>query len=241
MTSRTLQNSITLKSSDTKNYTCEFCSRSFVRETTLLRHVCEQRRRHQQRHDPAVQLGLRSFQEFYRLGLNKTREISYQEFSQSNFYLAFVKFGNYLRQTDVIDTVNYTRWLIRNNVRLDAWATDRTYERWLKQFVLVENPHDALTRSIMTMTQWAEKNSADFSGFFRYGNENQLVWLITQARISAWCIYCSESGRQFLERLSAEQLSLVMEFVNPEVWLKIINKNVEETTWMKQTLSSAGL
>jgi hypothetical protein len=212
-----------------------------VRESTLVKHTCEQRRRHIQRHDPAVQLGLRAFQEFYRLGLNKPREITYGEFSQSNFYLAFVKFGNYLKQTDVVDAQNYTRWLIKNNVRLDLWASDKSYERWLKQFVLVENPHDALTRSIVTMTEWAEKNSAEFSGFFRYGNENQIVWLITQARISAWCVYCSESGRQFLERISAEQLNLILDFVKPEIWLNILNKNAEETAWMKQTLSSAGL
>jgi len=236
-----LLNNITLNSSEKSQFGCEFCSRTFTRETSFLKHVCEQKRRHLQKHEPAVQLGLRAFQEFHRLGLNKTREITYQEFSRSAFYLAFVRFGRYLREVGAIDTLSYTRWLIKNNVKIDSWASDKIYTSWLRKFLLNEQPHDALIRSIKTMTAWAEENNAAFSDFFRYGNENKVIWKITTGEISAWSIYCSESGRQFLERLNAEQLSLILDYVNPEFWMKKINQNSEESSWIKQTLTNTGL
>jgi hypothetical protein len=241
MTSRTLQNSIILKSSEHSSHTCEFCQKTFAREGSLLKHMCEQRRRYQQRHEPAVQLALRAFQEFYSLALGKHREIPYAEFCRSNYYLAFVRFGHYLRKTHVIDPQRYTHWLIRNNIKIDVWCSDKTYERWLKQYLLVENPHDALSRSILTMTAWAEKNSVEFSGYFRYGNNNEIINSIMLGQISAWCVYCCESGRQFLERINSEQLNLILEYVNPSHWTEVLERDPEETAWMKQTLASAGL
>lgn len=237
----TLQASTTLKSKINSRTQCEFCSRAFSRETSLLNHVCEQKRRHQQQHDPEVQLGLRAFQEFYRVSLNKRHQITYAEFSRNNFYLAFVRFGRYLRALEAIDALSYTRWLIKNSVKIDSWCSDKIYETWLKQYVLEENPSDAVTRSIHTMTAWAEKHSAEFSGFFRYGNENQIVWLISTGKISAWCVYCSESGRQFLERLNTEQFAAISDYINPDLWSKKLAKYQEETAWMTSILASAGL
>lgn len=241
MTSRTLQNSVTLKSNDAENACCEFCGKQFVRPGSLLRHTCEKRRRHQQRHDPAVQLALKAYRDFYSLALGKRREISHAEFSQSSYYLAFVKFGHYLRSTKVIAPENYTRWLIKNNVKLDSWCSDQIYERWLKQFLQVENAGDALRRSILTMTAWAEKNSAEFSGYFRYGNNHEILNDIMLGKTSAWCVYCSESGREFLERINAEQLNLALAYIDPSTWKALLNRDPEETAWITQTLASAGL
>ena len=51
----------------TSKYSCEYCNKSYVKESTLLAHMCEPKRRWLQKDEKRVQLGMYAFQRFYKL------------------------------------------------------------------------------------------------------------------------------------------------------------------------------
>ena len=50
-----------------QTYKCKFCEREFARETTLSVHVCEQKKRFQDKDSPASRIGFNNFIRFYEM------------------------------------------------------------------------------------------------------------------------------------------------------------------------------
>ena len=49
-----------------KPYQCKYCGSAFTREKTLAVHMCEKKRRHLQKDEKRVQLGLYAFKDFMK-------------------------------------------------------------------------------------------------------------------------------------------------------------------------------
>ena len=113
-------------------FKCEYCNKTFKKENTIAVHMCEKKRRFKQEHDKNVQLAFRSYQLFYKIGTNSKKEKTYSDFANSNYYNGFVKFAGYCMDLNVDDVAGYTRWLLNNQVKLDSWASDRSFTEWQK-------------------------------------------------------------------------------------------------------------
>ena len=98
-------------------FTCEYCKKSFQKESTLLAHSCEKKRRWQAKDNQDVLVGFASYDLFYRIEM-QSKPKEYKDFVDSQYYTAFVKFGAYCINTKVIDQEQFTRWLIKNKVKL---------------------------------------------------------------------------------------------------------------------------
>ena len=81
---------------NSKPYKCEYCNTSYSKESTLLVHVCEKKRRALQRDEKRVQTGFYAFNQFYKLGTGAMKDKTYEDFCKSPYYNAFVKFGSFV-------------------------------------------------------------------------------------------------------------------------------------------------
>jgi hypothetical protein len=200
------------------DFTCKFCNRAFTREKTLSNHVCEQKRRFQAKEDKWVQLGFQAYLRFFEYTQPTTRQKTYQEFSESPYYLAFVKFGRYMVNVRCINTAAFIDWVIKQNKKLDKWGTDAVYEEFLKTWIKHENHLDAINRTIETITEWATQTNNPANAYFRYAPTSRVAYDLTRGRISPWCLYCSDSGQEFLNALTEDNLTLVYEWIDPTYW-----------------------
>ena len=55
-----------------KKHICKYCDRGFVKESTLLAHMCESKRRWEQKDDPHVRLGQQAYIIFFKQTLIKS-------------------------------------------------------------------------------------------------------------------------------------------------------------------------
>ena len=229
------------KNSESSKNKCQYCGKAFARATTLLSHPCEPRRRHQQQNEVGVRLGFRSFQLFYELtGLSK-KEKTYEEFADSPYYLAFVKYGRYLEEIRAVAPEHFCRWLIKHNKKIDHWCQDRVYQEFLLEHLVVESIDAALERSIGTMTEWAEQQNSRFQDYFKYAANSRICFDIQRGRISPWTIYGSSTGQEFLSRLDQEELSSIWEYIDSEVWQRNIQRKKVDFEWTQTLLNQAGL
>lgn len=225
---------------ETNDNVCEFCNKVFKRESSLVSHLCEQKRRWQDKDTQSNRIGFQTWLLFYKKNTANKKTKTYLDFIKSPYYLAFVKFGNYCIESNVLNIVRYSEWLVNNNIRLDTWNTDTNYNKFLIEFLRTEDPFDALYRSVETTMDIAKNENIKHSDVFRYYNKNRLCHLVTLGKISPWIMYHSESGSKFLESLDESQVKMILDYINPELWAIKFIKNPDFVNSIKDILKQGG-
>lgn len=226
------------------SYKCRYCDKSYTKESTLVAHLCEQKRRAQQETETGVQFGFRAYIRFYELTQGSTKSKSYDDFAKSPYYQAFVKYGRYCVSIRCVNVNQFTDWLLKNNKKLDFWCKDSLYDEWLLQYLKKEATQDALERALKEMTGYAEDHPElknGFSDYFRYGNVNRIIHHISTGRISPWVVYNCASGVEFLDSISEEQVSIVLPWIDPDFWQRKFRDYMADTEWVKEILTQGGL
>lgn len=223
----------------TSDNSCEFCGREFVRESTMKKHICEAKRRWQDRDKRGNQIGYQAWLQFFNKHSRKKKK-EYIDFIGSPYYTAFVKFGNYCMDAQVLNVSRYVDWLLKEKISVDSWNKDSNYTKFIIDHLKNEDPLDAIARSIETTIELAKTDRLVTKDIFRYGNKNRICFEITKGKISPWMIYHSQSGLQFVETLDVTQQKMILEYINPEQWAIKFTKNKNLIPEVKELLSAGG-
>lgn len=221
-------------------YTCRYCEKGFVKETSLAVHLCEPKRRHQEQSERGVQLGFQAYLRFYEITQGSAKLKTFDDFAKSPYYRAFVKFGRYCVDLKAINPARLTEWLLKKNKKIDHWCSDTIYTEYLIDYLQIENVNDALARAIEFSIDWAEQTGNPAHDCLRYGNTNATVYAVTAGRISPWVLYNCESGQRFLGELDATQIAMIWSYIDSEIWMKKFGDYVADREYVKDVLQKAG-
>lgn len=221
-------------------YTCRYCKKDFVKETSLEVHMCEPKRRHREKDERGVQLGLGAYLRFYEITQGSAKLKTFDDFVESPYYRAFVKFGRYCVDVKAVNPTRFTEWLLKHNKKIDHWCRDTMYTEYLTEYLRVENVNDALARAMEFGIDWAEKSGHPAEDCLRYGNTNAMVYAVTTGRISPWVIYCSESGQKFLSELDSSQIAMIWAIIDSEHWGNKFRDYPADYEYAKEILTKAG-
>ena len=233
-----------MKSKNTKNNTatdhkCDFCGSTFMRESTMLKHLCETKRRWLNKDMQGNRIGFSAWVQFYTKHSRKAKK-DYMDFAKSAYYTAFVKFGNYCAEANVLNPSRYVDWLLKEQISIDTWNRDTNYSRFLLEYLKSEDPLDAIARSIETTVMLSEQDRIQTKDTLRYGNRNRICYEITKGKISPWMLYQSDSGLEFIEQLDSTQQKMILEYINPEQWAIKFKRSKNIIPEVKQLLKAAG-
>jgi hypothetical protein len=215
--------------SSEKPYKCEYCGNGYMREKTLVAHLCEKKRRWLQKDEKRVRYGLYAFQRFYKLSAGNKKEKTYEDFVNSSYYNAFVKFGSFINNVKPLYPEKYIDYVVTSGVKLDHWAKDSLYEKYVLEFILKEDVHTALERSIQSMVAWSEDKSAPWNHYFYHVSTNRAVWDIKDGKVSPWLI------------LNDEQLEMVYHVINPEHWAMRFKRLPNDVQLVKDVAKESNL
>ena len=221
-------------------YTCQYCKKDFIKESSLAIHSCEPRRRRMEKDEPGVRLGLHAYLKFYELTQGSAKLKSFEDFATSPYYRAFVKFGRYCVDVKVINPSRFVEWLLKNNKKIDHWPRDTMYTEYLIEYLRIENVNDALARAMEFGIDWAEQSGHPAEDCLRYGNTNAMVYAVTTGRISPWIVYNCESGQKFLRDLDNTQIAMIWPYIDSDVWMKKFADYVADQEYVKEMLTKAG-
>ena len=211
-----------------------------MKESSLAVHSCEPRRRRQEKDEAGVRLGFYSYIKFYELTQGSAKLKTYDDFCDSPYYKAFVKFGRYCVDVKAINPARFTEWVLKQNKKIDHWCKDTIYTEYLTDYLRVENVNDALARAMEFSIDWSEKSGHPAEDCLRYGNTNAMVYAVTAGRISPWIIYNSESGQKFLAELDATQIAMVWSYIDADFWMKKFKDYPADQEYSKDILQKAG-
>lgn len=201
-------------------YNCVHCNKSFMQEKTLVAHMCERKRRALQKDEKRVQAGFMAFNRWWKLAQGAKKLKTYEEFCDTSYYNAFVKFGSFINNVNPLYPDKFVDHVIKSGVKLDHWCRDELYEQYLYETLKIEPVESAVQRSIQTMMEWADDNNADFAHYFNYVSLNRSVHDIKNGRVSPWIILNTVSGQTMIRNMSDEQLEMIAPAFDVPFWLR---------------------
>lgn len=220
---------------------CDHCNREFARPSTLLKHVCEQKRRYLDRDRPSNRIGYMAWKQYYQLHHPNKKNLEYSDFMNSSYYSAFVRFGIYCSDIKAINSNAFSIYLVKNRVSIDNWASDTSYTKYLIDYLKYENCMDAVKRSIENLLDIANNQNVNLSDVFRYINSNKICHMIATGKISPWVVYQSSTGKDFLSKLDTSQTTMIFEYIDPERWNIKFKREPENVDDVKNLLKNIPL
>lgn len=205
-------------------FPCQHCGRVFSTEKIVLTHLCEQRRRFQQKDVPFARLGFEAFNEINMLMFGKDGLKSEEEFRKSEFYLACLRWGHFVIDINCVNIREYLRWLLKMSIPIDMWDKDKIYDSWLQNWVLIEDPWEAFERSVKKITEWGDSESKEYKNYFRQAGTARILTDIRNSSISGWLVFSCESGVSWLGSLGNGDLDLIWGWVDAQKWKILFNK-----------------
>lgn len=227
--------------SNSKPYICKYCNAGYTREKTLAVHMCEKKRRHFQKDEKRVQLGHLTFIRFYQLCQKYTGVKTYEEFCESPYYNAFVKFGSFVSNVRPLYPDKYVDYVVTSGVKLDHWCREELYEKYALELILKESVETALERSIKTMMDWGIDKEAQWNHYFSYASLNRACQDIKDGKISPWLILNCKSGKEMLSKFNDEQLQIVFHVLNPQHWAVRFKRHVADVELVKEVARESNL
>jgi hypothetical protein len=221
-------------------YGCEFCNRTFVKESTVISHLCENKKRWQDLSLPSSRIAFHAWQHFYNTHVFTKKQLTTLDFIKSSYYKGFMKFGNYCVDARVLKPQYYLEWLLKNKVELDSWVTDSSYNNFLVQYLRKEDHFDAVNRSISIAAELAKKENMTGPDYFRLGSHYKICHHITRGDFSPWLLYQSNSGKKFLESLSEHDLKYIFDYIDPDLWSLKFHNDPAAVKEVKEQLHAEG-
>jgi len=222
-------------------FNCVHCGKSFMKEKTLYAHMCENKRRALQQNEKRVQAGFMAFNRFFRLTQNSKKDKSYEEFCKSPYYNAFVKFGSFINNVNPLYPDKFIDYVIKSGTKLDKWCTDSLYDKYLYETLKTEPVESAVQRTLQTMMEWADEQSAEFSHYFNYVSLNRAVHDILSGKISCWVILNSTTGKTMIQKMSDEQLDLIAPAFDVQHWVKHFRSVPADVALVKEICDEVGI
>lgn len=220
-------------------HVCRFCGKGFVKEKTLSIHLCEPKRRYLQKDERRVQNGFYVYNRFYKLTQNNKTEKTYEDFCKSPYYNAFVKFGSFMSNVNPLYPDRYIDWIIKSSIPLDRWCREELYDKYVVDLIKTEQVESASERTINTMCEWGEKNSAEWNHYFRYANQDRITYDIRDGKISPWMMLNCENGLTALRQMNDEQLQIVGPMIDVEFWTDRFKRHKSDVEFVKNILREA--
>lgn len=222
-------------------YNCVHCGKSFMKDKTLVAHMCERKRRALQRDEKRVQAGFMAFNRFWQLTQNAKQPKTYDNFADSSYYNAFVKFGSFINNVNPLYPDKFVDYVIKSGVKLDHWCRDELYEKYLFDMLKTEPVESAVQRTLQTMMEWGDANNANYAHYFNYVSLNKAVHDILNGKISFWMILNSVPGKTMISNMSDEQLMMIAPVFDVPYWMKKFKQSPADVALVQEICDEVGI
>lgn len=222
-------------------FKCVHCNKNFMQEKTLVAHMCERKRRALQKDEKRVQAGFYAYNRFWQLTQNSKKPKSYDNFADSSYYNAFVKFGSFINNVSPLYPDKFIDYVIKSGEKLDNWCKDKVYETYLYETLKTEPVESAVQRTLQTMMEWGDEHKAEFQHYFLYVSLNRAVNDIINGKISCWVILNSTDGKKMVQNMSDEQLNMIAPAFDVPHWLRKFKDLPADVALVKEICNEVGI
>lgn len=203
--------------------------------------MCERKRRFVARTEKHVKMGFVAFQRFFKVRMGARTPPDIEKFDASKFYIAFVKFGRWLFDNNVLNPQSYIEFLLTTGLDMKEWTSPVVYETYVRNLTRSETPACALERNIRLMEQWASESGEEWTDFFRKVSPVQAALWIRSGRLSPWMLFTASSTRTLLDRFGPEQRDIMEAAIDKGFWKLKLAHHEQEVLEIRAMLRECNL
>jgi hypothetical protein len=211
-------------------FKCEHCARVFQTFFGLSEHsqLCEFGRRAKLQDTEEGRLAHKlwciSFKSTFR------KKFEYSVFIKHREYKSFFELAVFCCKINVLDAEKYMDWCIKERIKTKLWVSEGVYERFIKNFLIHEDPVDAVIRSINYI------KNLNRPAYFKTVLPGSFLTAVEVGRISPWLYLLYWDSNAILTRMTKDHLSLLNKVIDPSVWSMMQRRHKNVCEEIKKTL-----
>ena len=221
-------------------YKCRYCAKDFVKETTLMSHMCERKRRFLAKDDKQNRIAYQSWLLYRQLSMaNVKKDKPYEDFMNNSLFTGFMKLAKYMIDLNLEKPEEFVKFIVLHSVKMHDWTKTFVYEEFIREKIKNETPDRAIERSLLNMKEWAERTGNNWQHYFTDISTVDAVQDIKMGRLSPWCTFATDQGSRLIDRLEPGQIQALIDFLNPQAWKVKIERQQEDADWVQEVCNKA--
>jgi hypothetical protein len=222
------------------SFKCKYCKKDFAKETTLVSHMCEQKRRNLAKDDKENRIAYQLWLQYRRLSMaNVKHDKPYEDFAENRYYSGFVKLAKRIIDLNIKSPEDFLKFIVMNSVKMHNWTKDFVYEEYIKSMLKTESADRAAERSILRMKEWAEITGNDWREYFALVPTTVAMNDIKMGRISPWCTFATDQGSRLIDRMDETQVVYLVDYLEPKAWKVRVMRQAQDASWMQDLFNKA--
>lgn len=219
-------------------YQCEFCEKKFRIEDTYKAHDCPGKRLAYIRTRNGFN-AISYWLEFLKInGIATKKDIPLdQQFIKSQVFCCFKRLSEYIEKNQIFDSEGFVKYLFLNDIKERQWENYQIRRNWICSALKLEDFNSAISRSIISVQQWALDTNNDWRTFFSAASIDRIILWIETGKISPWFLYACSTFEFFLDRISSEEFDSILPFIDPNVWFPKRERIKSEFTIVQNLLA----
>lgn len=213
-------------------FRCPHCGKSYARESWWRKHVCEKKKRFDERHNMDFVRAIRLFTHWRKRnnwlprGTDPNSEEYAKKFANHQMFQSFMELGKFTCDNWVISGLRYLDYLIDSRTASAKWTKEETlksYREWSRR---AEEPIAQVRDTFKAIHEWCEVNSVDRLEFFSKIKPGQALQMVTTNRLSPWVLFgYDRSVNELLSRMNDDWICSVNEYVNNNYWINRLTQS----------------
>jgi len=221
-------------------YKCKYCGKDFAKESTLIRHLCEQKRRVLAKDEKQNRIAYQSWLLFRKLTIaNVKHEKTYEDFANNRYFTGFMKLAKHIIDLGLDAPEGFVKFVIMNSVPMHKWTEAVVYETYVKDRTKKETVERAIERSVLNMKAWGEKTGNSWEEYFQKVSTPEAVQDIRMGRISPWCTFATDQGSRLIDRFEPGQVQQLIDYIEPTSWRVKVKRHQQDADWVQQVFNQA--
>lgn len=181
----------------TVKWLCEYCDKELNNEKVFMRHSCRERTRAMEMETPTGRQAYIHYSEWMRRSKRSVPPIT--TFTSSSFYLAFMKFAEYVQRVNLPNPSGFIQTMIKyNNVPPSLWCRDNVYAMYMQSYDAVVSPTQQYIESLDFILQYSADNAMEPREVFGSLGVDKLLELVQKRRLSPWFLVSSKAFRTYM-------------------------------------------
>ena len=222
------------------SFECKYCKKKFVKETTLMSHMCEQKRRNLAKDDKQNRIAYQLWLQYRRLSMaNVKHDKPYEEFAENKYFTGFMKLAKRIIDLNIKPPEDFLKFIVMNSVKMHDWCKDFVYEEYIKNMLKNESVDRAVERSILHMKEWAESTGNSWQDYFVKVPTTLAMNDIRMGRISPWCTFATDQGSRLIDRMDESQVVNLVEYLEPKSWKVRVKRHAKDASWIQDVFNKA--